>query len=123
MAQFPACTSMHRFSERFLETRESLSLAAPALRPRYEGQGEGPVEPETLQKTRRPVDERTDLWKVLNRLLENLILGGASDYHRDRRWKLRSVRALRGIDSRVNLNKALWGLAELVANGEILPPG
>ena len=59
---------------------------------------------------------------MLNRLQENLIRGGASDYHRDRRGKLRSVRALRGIDSRVNLNKALWGLAERVANGETLPP-
>jgi Domain of unknown function (DUF932) len=113
---------VHRFSERFLETRESLSLAAHALRLRYEGQGEPPVEPETLLKARRPEDERTDLWTVLNRLQENLIRGGASDHHRDRRGKLRSVRALRGIDSRVGLNKALWGLAERVVNGESLPP-
>jgi hypothetical protein len=35
-----------------------------------------------------------------------------SDHHRDKRGKLRSVRALRGIDSKVNLNKGLWGLAE-----------
>ena len=35
--------------------------------------------------------------------------------------KLRSVRALRGIDSRVTLNKGLWGLAERIANGETLP--
>ena len=45
-----------------------------------------------------------------------------SDFHRDRRGKLRSVRALRGIDSKVTLNKGLWGVAERLANGETLPP-
>ena len=30
------------------------------------------------------------------------------------------MRALRGIDSKVTLNKGLWGLAERVANGESL---
>ena len=44
-----------------------------------------------------------------------------SDWHKDRRGKLRSVRALRGIDSKVTLNKGLWGLAERLANGEALP--
>jgi hypothetical protein len=43
-----------------------------------------------------------------------------SDFHRDRRGKLRSVRALRGIDSKVGLNKGLWGLAERLADGQPL---
>jgi len=43
-----------------------------------------------------------------------------SDFHRDRRGRLRSVRALRGIDSKVSLNKGLWGLAERLANGQPL---
>jgi hypothetical protein len=29
---------------------------------------------------------------------------------------------LRGIDSKVSLNKGLWGAAERLANGEPLPP-
>jgi hypothetical protein len=33
---------------------------------------------------------------------------------------LRSVRALRGIDSKVSLNKGLWGLVERLANGQPL---
>ena len=70
----------------------------------------------------RPEDEGTDLWTTMNRVQENLIRGGVSDFHRDRRGKLRSVRALRGIDSKVSLNKGLWGLAERLANGETLPP-
>ena len=52
---------------------------------------------------------------------ENLIRGGVRDDHRDRRGKLRSVRPLRGIDSKVGLNKELWSLAERVAIGETLP--
>ena len=113
---------VHRFSERMLLPHESLALANHALRLRYDSEGTPPVDPDTLLKVRRPEDERDDLWTTLNRLQENLIRGGASDHHRDKRGKLRSVRALRGIDSRVSLNKALWGLAERVANGESLPP-
>jgi hypothetical protein len=45
-----------------------------------------------------------------------------SDHHRDKRGKLRSVRALRGIDSKVNLNKRLWGLAEQMLQPAALEP-
>jgi hypothetical protein len=111
---------VERFRARILDTRESLTLAhhAPALR--YANGAEAPIDAETLLKARRPEDEGTDLWRVTNRLQENLIRGGVSDFHRDRRGKLRSVRALRGIDSKVSLNKGLWGLAERLANGEPL---
>ena len=56
----------------------------------------------------------------MNRLLENLERGGISDSHRDKRGKLRSVRGLRGIDSKVSLNKGLWSLSEQLANGQPL---
>lgn len=56
----------------------------------------------------------------MNRVGENLERGGVSDFHRDRRGKLRSVRRLRGIDSKVSLSKGLWGLAEQLANGQPL---
>ena len=78
------------------------------------------VEPETLLKARRDEDISLDLWTALNRVQENLIRGGVSDYRRDRRGRLRSVRALRGIDSKIGLNKGLWGLAEQLANGQPL---
>jgi hypothetical protein len=73
-------------------------------------------------KARRPEDEGTDLWNTLNRVSENLLRGGVSDCHRDRRGRLRSVRAIRGIDSKVTLNKGLWGLAEHMAEGKQFPP-
>jgi len=53
-----------------------------------------------------------NLQTTLNRVGENLNRGGVSDHRLDRRGRLPSVRAIRGIDSRVSLNRDLWGLAE-----------
>ena len=111
---------INRFRSRPLEVRESLDLARHALLLRYDSVESAPVDPETLLKARRPEDEGTDLWRSVNRLAENLERGGISDFHRDKRGKLRSVRALRGIDSKVSLNKGLWGLAERLADGQPL---
>ena len=111
---------VNKFRRRVLEVRESLDLARQALLLRYPTAEEAPVDAETVLKARRPEDEGTNLWATVNRVGENLIRGGVSDFHRDRRGKLRSVRALRGIDSKVGLNKGLWGLAERLADGQPL---
>jgi hypothetical protein len=111
---------VNRFRSRQLEARESLDFARHALLLRYDSAEAAPVDPDTLLKARRPEDEGANLWATLNRCQENLERGGGSDYHHDRRGKLRSVRALRGIDSRVSLNKGLWGLAERLADGQPL---
>ena len=109
-----------RFRERILEPRESLALAEAALLLRYPTVAESPISPETLLQARRPEDEGDNLWLAVNRCQEGLLRGGLSDSHRDRRGKLRSVRPLRGIDSKVTVNKGLWSLAERLANGEPL---
>ena len=111
---------VNRFRSRSLEVHETLDLARHALLLRYDSVQSVPVEPDTLLKARRTEDEGTDLWRTMNRVGENLERGGVSDFHRDKRGKLRSVRALRGIDSKVSLNKGLWGLAEQLANGQAL---
>ena len=108
------------FRSRELDARESMDLARHALLLRYDSVESAPVEPDTLLKARRPEDEGADLWRTINRIGENLERGGVSDWHKDRRGKLRSVRALRGIDSKVGLNKGLWGLAEQLADGRTL---
>lgn len=112
------------FRARMLEPVESASFAEQALRLRYPTDVEPPVFPATLLDVRRGEDAGSDLWHTLNRVQENLIRGGVADGHRDRRGRLRSVRGLRGIDSKVDLNKGLWSLAERFANGEPLgnPP-
>jgi hypothetical protein len=88
--------------------------------PVYPSVEEAPIEAETLLKARRQEDEGVDLWRTTNRLQDNLVNGGVSDFHQDRRGRLRSVRALRGIDAKVSLNKGLWGLVECLANGQSL---
>ena len=109
-----------RFRERILEPQESLTLAEQALLLRYPTVDESPIAPETLLQAHRPEDEGNDLWLTMNRCQEGLLRGGLSDSHRDRRGKLRSVRPLRGIDSKVSVNKGLWSLAERLADGRPL---
>ena len=108
------------FRERLLEPQESLALAEHALLLRYPTLAEAPIGPDTLLQARRREDEGTNLWATTNRIQESLLRGGVSDDRRDRRGKLRSMRALRGIDSKVSVNKGLWSLAERVAKGEPL---
>ena len=111
---------IQRFRERQLDSRDSLNFASQALLLRYPTVEESPIDAETLLKARRPEDEGTSLWATMNRCQENLIRGGVSDCRRDKRGRLRSVRVLRGIDSKVGVNKGVWELAERVANGERL---
>lgn len=116
------CEMVTRFRDRLLNAHESLDLARHAVLLRYPSLDASPVEPETLLKARRDEDVSLDLWATLNRVQENLIRGGVSDSRRDKRGRLRSVRAIRGIDSKLDLNKGLWGLAEQLANGQPLEP-
>ena len=111
-----------RFRSRILGNTELRTLAEHALVLRYDSLAQAPINADTLLQARRPEDEGSDLWSATNVLQEHLTRGGISDQRRDRHGKLRSVRPLRGIDSKVSLNKGLWGLAERIANGETLPP-
>ena len=106
-----------RFRTRLLTEPDALTFARRALLLRYESLEQSPIEAQTLLTPRRPEDQANDLFTMLNRVQENLVRGGLSDSRRDRAGKLRSVRSLRGIDSKVSLNKGLWTLAETAANG------
>lgn len=109
------------FRMRMLTSHEQFAFARAALAVRYEK--DAPIQPGTILQARRAEDLSSDLWTILNRVQEHLIRGGASDGQRDRNGRLRSVRALRGIDSKVTLNQALWGLADqVIAGSEPTPP-
>jgi hypothetical protein len=101
-----------RFRSRQLTSGQATDFAAQALLLRYGSLEEAPVEPASLLAVRRPEDAAADLWATFNRVQENLIRGGITDGRVDRRGHMRSVRCLRGIDSRVSLNKGLWAIAE-----------
>jgi len=106
-----------RFRNRPLDSREALAFAGRALALRYDAPNQAPIQPETLLAPRRLEDESNDLWTVFNRVGEHLICGGLTDHRRDRASRLRTMRSLRGIDSKLTLNRALWSLAEQTANG------
>jgi len=83
-----------------------------------EGETETPIKPEQLLIPRRYDDRSDDLWTTFNVAQENIIRGGLRGVARDengRRIRRVSTRAVNGIDQDIKLNKALWMLAERMA--------
>ena len=105
-----------RFRTRLLSDSEALQFASNALLLRYDSLEQSPIDPRTLLSLRRAEDQGSDLWTTFNRVQENLVRGGLSDGRRNRLGRLRTLRALSGIDSKIRLNKGLWSLAEQTAN-------
>lgn len=73
-----------------------------------------PVQPEALLQPRRYADNASDLWSTFNRVQEAVIKGGLSAYN-PRTTTRSTTRPVKGIDQDVRLNKALWTLAEKMA--------
>jgi hypothetical protein len=105
-----------RFRTRLLSESEALQFASNAILLRYDSLEQSPIDPRTLLSLRRAEDQGSDLWTTFNRVQENLVRGGLSDGRRNRIGRLRTLRALSGIDSKIGLNKGLWSLAEQTAN-------
>jgi len=65
--------------------------------------------PKRLLEVRRELDQGNDLWRIFNRVQENLMRGGVSFInHRGRAASTRGIRAIR---EDVHINTALWGTA------------
>jgi hypothetical protein len=105
-----------RFRNRRLDDNEALIFARNALLLRYDTLEQPPIDARTLLAPRRAEDQGNDLWTTFNKVQENLVRGGISDGRRNRLGRLRTLRALSGIDSKIGLNKGLWSLAEQTAN-------
>lgn len=75
------------------------------------GKAHTEVTPELLLQPRRSEDNHSDLWHTFNRIQENATKGVRTwqNHHRV------SSRAVKGIDGDVRLNRALWMLAERMA--------
>jgi hypothetical protein len=82
-----------------------------------DGEVTTPIQPEQLLRPRRTEDRSNDLWSTFNVVQENVIKGGLHGVGRDANNRRRRVttRAVNGIDQDVKLNKALWVLAERMA--------
>lgn len=93
-----------------------LAETAHSLRFPASEEGESPAEehnvtPDMLLRVRRNDDVAPDLWHTFNRIQENT-LKGVRQYVNHRRV---TSRAVKGIDGDVKLNRALWSLAEKMA--------
>lgn len=103
-----------------LSRPEQIAMAEAAHTVRFgdsEGGTDTPIKPEQLLAVRRQADAGNDLWRTANTIQENVIRGGLSAWGRDanNRPRRTTTREVRGIDADVKMNKALWQLAERMA--------
>lgn len=111
-----------------LDRPEQEAFAKSAHMLRFGEDANNGVAPIALLNSRRREDEAGDLWTVFNRVQENAMVGGLQgrtpgaripDGHGGTKWKPArrvTTRPVNGIDQDVKLNKALWSLAESMAN-------
>lgn len=96
-----------------LTPEEQHIFAESAMLVKYDGEETAPIVADQLLRTRRFEDRDPTLWNTFNRVQENVIRGGIPGMNANgRRIRTREVTA---IDSDVKINRALWTLAEKMA--------
>ena len=91
---------------------EQRVFANAALSLRWD-EGQAPVVADKLLTARRWDDKGSDLWTTFNRVQENLLKGGLSG--RGSTGRRTTTRAVGGVNENVKLNRALWSLADGLA--------
>lgn len=121
-----ALTAADQWGRLQLTDGEQAAFAEAAHTVRFqdaEGKVKTPITAAQLLRPRRSEDTGADLWRTFNRVQENVIKGGLHGFGPDTRdqWGRRqrgrmvSTRQVKGIDQDVKLNRALWTLAERMA--------
>lgn len=120
--------SVQRMSSVELKHEEQMALAESALQVRYSETNEegelvvkAPIIAEQLLLKRRTDDRKNDLWTVFNGIQENILRGGLrgvsesmTETGRIQRRRTRT-REVQSVTENVRLNRALWSLAEKMA--------
>jgi len=106
-----ANNSIDTFKSTKLEFEEQLVFANSALQLRWGDNA--PVVAESLLRSRRFEDQKSDLWTTFNRVQENLLRGGLNG--RSASGRRSTTRAVGGVNENVKLNRALWSLADGMA--------
>lgn len=102
-------TFVDRMEQRALEPVEQVGFAERALAVRYPDLTTSGMQPSQLLTCRRVEDDGADLWRVYNRVQENLVRGGMS--RRAITGRLTRTRRITSIRENVRMNSALWDLA------------
>ena len=115
-----ALEKSHEWQHLQLTDGEQQALAEPAHLLRFadaEGKVTTPIAPAQLLSSHRYGDQGSDLWRTFNHIQENAIRGGLHGFQRDANSRIRRVttRQIKGTDHDVRLNRALWMLAERMA--------
>lgn len=101
-----------------LDADESRVFARAAIVAKYgeleEGKTAYPITPDQALNVRRNGDEGGNLWRTFNRVQENLIRGGQRAA-RTATGRRQTTRPVEGIHQNVQLNRALWTLADEMA--------
>jgi hypothetical protein len=108
--RFEALASqVERMEQRSMFKDEQIDFAAQALAIRFEDIARAGMQPSALLTSRRVEDVGDDLWRVLNRVQENLLRGGLS--RRSVSGRLTRTRRISSIREDVRINGRLWDLA------------
>lgn len=78
-----------------------------------------PVRAESALQSRRWGESPTTLWNAFNNLQENLIEKGGLRGSRNANGRLIPIRAVKGVDSNIKLNRQLWELAAATADQKL----
>lgn len=118
--QFPRLIDNSRtMAEIELHPEERQVFAQAAAQLRWDGEAAAPVEAATLLRPRRAQDRNADLWTTFNVAQEHLLRGGDQYRHvseTTRRVSYRQTGEVRAIDETSRLNRALWTLAQGMAD-------
>lgn len=96
-----------------LSRPEQVLFAEAAMSVKFDEEQDAPFDSAELLRTRRIEDRDPTLWTTFNKIQENVVRGGIAGRNANgRRTRTREVTA---IDNNVKLNRALWTLAEKMA--------
>jgi len=102
-----------------LNPREQVVFANAARQLRWDAEDAAPVDASRLLAPKRAADaNRSDLWTTFNVAQEHLLRGGDSYRHRSATGRVshRQTGEIRSIDDTSKLNRALWTLAQGMAD-------
>lgn len=103
---------VERMERRSMSQAEQIDFASQALVVRFDDVATAGMPPSVLLGSRRVEDVGDDLWRVLNRVQENLLRGGLS--RRSVSGRLTRTRRISSIRQDVRINSRLWDLAAQV---------
>jgi hypothetical protein len=118
--QFPRLIDgAHHMGAIDLRPEEAQVFAQAAAQLRWDDPAAAPIQPEALLRPRRQADRSSDLWSTFNVTQEHLLRGGDQYRHvseATRRVSYRQTGEVRSIDETSKLNRALWTLAQGMAD-------